>query len=252
MRKIAIVSQKGGVGKTTTVLNLGAALAKLGKRVLMVDMDPQAHLTTSSGIKAERVRFSIHEVLRAEIPIQRIIEGISMRLSLVPSHPSLSELEIKELEDTELLLKNSFRYLGRIYDYILIDCPSSLGTLTINALNFVNEVFIVIQTEYLSLKSLPPVSKLIEKVKKKSNNRLKLTGVAATLYDQRRNMDKKVRQKIKRYFKDRMFNSVIRKNVKLAESMEKAEDIFKYSPKCYGARDYLSLGKEVINMEVYP
>lgn len=174
-----------------------------------------------------------------------------MGLSLVPSHPSLSELEANEPEDSEFLLNNSFRYLGRIYNYILIDCPSSLGLLTINALNFANEVFIVIQTEYLSLKSLPPVSNLIEKVKKKSNTRLKLTGVIATMYDQRRNMDKTVRQEIKRYFKDKLFNSVVRKNVKLAESMEKAGDIFKYSPKCYGARDYLSLGKEVIKMEAY-
>ena len=151
MRKIALVNQKGGVGKTTTVLNLGAALAKLGKRVLMVDMDPQAHLTMSSGIDIESLRFSIYEVLRAKMPISRIIEGLSGGLSLVPSSPSLSKLEMKKSRGGELLLKNSFQSIGRFYNYILIDCPSSLGILTINALNFASEVFIVIQTEYLSL-----------------------------------------------------------------------------------------------------
>lgn len=249
MRIIAIMNQKGGVGKTTSVLNLGGALSRLGRRVLMIDLDPQAHLTVSSGIDLEGIKFSIYDALTGKIPIKRIIEGISMRLSLIPSSPLLSELEIKKLKGSELLLKEAFKSFGRLYNYMLIDSPSSLGILTVNALCFAREIFIVIQTEYLALKSLPPLLETIDKVRESFNPKIMVTGVIACLYDQRRKIDRRVREEIKSYFKEKMFKTPIRKNVSLAESPSFGIDIFRYSPRSHGAQDYLSLAREVIRME---
>lgn len=249
MRIIAIVNQKGGVGKTTTVLNLGAALSRLGRRVLMIDLDPQAHLTISSGIDLEGLKFSIYDALIGKIPIKRIIEGVSMRLSLIPSSPVLSELEIKKLKGSEFLLKEAFRSFGRLYNYMLIDCPPSLGILTVNALCFAREIFIVIQTEYLVLKSLPPLLETIDKVRESFNHRIMVTGVIACLYDKRRKIDRRVRKEIKSCFKEKMFKTPIRKNVSLAESPSFGKDIFRYAPRSYGAQDYLSLAREVMRKE---
>lgn len=249
MRIIAIVNQKGGVGKTTTVLNLGAALSRLGRRVLMIDLDPQAHLTISSGIDLEGLNFSIYDALIGKIPVKRIIEGISMRLSLVPSHPVLSELEIKKLKGSELLLKEAFKSFGALYNYMLIDCPPSLGILTVNALCFAREVFIVIQTEYLALKSLLPFLETIDKVRESFNPRIMVTGIIACLYDKRRKIDRRAKEEIKNCFKEKMFKTAIRKNVALAEGPSFGKDIFRYAPCSYGAQDYLSLAKDVIKTE---
>ena len=249
MRIIAIVNQKGGVGKTTTVLNLGAALSRLGKRVLMIDLDPQSHLTISSGVELERLKFSIYDALLEKIPIKRIIERILIRLFLIPSSPILSELELKKSKGSEFLLKEAFRSFGRLYNYILIDCPPSLGILTMNALCFAKEIFIVLQTEYLALTTLPPLMDLINKASLNFNPRIKITGTIACLYDQRRKIDRRVKEEIKGYFKEKMFETVIRKNVALAETPFLGKDIFRYAPRSSGAQDFLSLGKEVIKME---
>ncbi|MBE0460681.1 MAG: ParA family protein [Candidatus Aminicenantes bacterium] len=249
MRIIAIMNQKGGVGKTTTVLNLGVALSKLGKRVLMIDLDHQAHLTISSGIVLENLRFSIYDALIGKIPIKRIIEGVSLGLSLIPSHPILSKIEIKRLKGSEFLLKESFKGFGRLCNYILIDCPPSLGRLTMNALCFAREIFIVTQTEYLALKSLPPLLEAVDKVGMSLNPEIKVTGVVACLYDQRRKIDRRIKEEIRNYFKEKMFETAIRKNVSLAESPTLGKDIFRYAPLSYGAQDYLSLAREVIKME---
>jgi len=243
------MNQKGGVGKTTTVLNLGAALSRLGRRVLMIDLDHQAHLTISSGIVLENLRFSIYDALIGKIPIKRIIEGVSLGLSLIPSHPILSTLEIKKLKESELLLNEAFRSFGALYNYTLIDCPPSLGILTMNALCFAREIFIVTQTEYLALKSLPPLLEAVDKVRMSLNPEIKVTGVVACLYDQRRKIDRRIKEEIRNYFKEKMFETAIRKNVSLAESPTLGKDIFQYAPRSYGAQDYLSLAREVIKME---
>lgn len=249
MRVIAIVNQKGGVGKTTTVLNLGAALSRLGKRVLMIDMDSQAHLTISSGIDLESLKFSIYDVFIGKIPIKKIIIELSMGLFLVPSNFSLSKLQIEKSKGSEFLLKEAFKGFGRLYNYILIDCTPSFGVLTINALSFAREIFIVLQTEYLALKTLPPFLESISKVRRNFNPGLEITGVIACLYDYRRKIDRKVKEEIKVYFKNKMFNSAIRKNVALAESPIFGKHIFRYAPCSFGAQDYSSLAKEVIKME---
>lgn len=250
MRVIAIINQKGGVGKTTTVLNLGAALSKLGKRVLMIDMDPQAHLTISSGIDLESLKFSIYDVLIGKIPIKKIIMEISMSLFLVPSNFSLSMLQIEKSKGSEFfLLKEAFKGFGRLYNYILIDTPPSFGVLTINALSFAREIFIVLQTEYLALKTLPLLLESINKVRRNFNPGLNITGAIACLYDYRRKIDRKVKEEIKVYFKNKIFKTAIRKNVALVESSTFGKHIFMYAPRSFGAQDYLSLAKEVIKME---
>jgi chromosome partitioning protein len=251
MRIIAIVNQKGGVGKTTTVLNLGAGLSRLGKRVLMVDMDPQALLTISSGIDLENLKYSVYDASTNGISIQRIIKEVSMNLFLVPSAPILSNIEMEKLEGGESLLKEAFKGFGNLYNYILIDCPPSFGILTLNALSFAREVFIVLQTEYLALKELPILFQSINKVRQIFNPELKVTGVIGCLYDSRRKLDQKVKEDIGVYlkYKYRMFRTIIRKNVSLAECAAFGKDIFRYAPHSYGAQDYLSLAKEVIKAE---
>lgn len=250
MRVIAIINQKGGVGKTTTVLNLGAALSRLGKRVLMIDMDPKAHLTVSSGIELESLKFSIGDALLGKIPIKKLIIELSMGLFLVPSNFSLLKLQREKSKGSEFLLKEAFKGFGRLYNYILIDTPPSIGVLTINALSFAREIFIVLQTEYLALKTLPFLLELISKVMRNFNPGIKITGAIACLYDYRRKIDRKVKEEIKVYFKNKMFKTAIRKNVALAESPTFGKNIFRYAPDSYGAKDYLSLAKEVIKMEV--
>jgi len=174
-----------------------------------------------------------------------------MNLFLVPSAPILSNLELEKSDECEPLLKEAFKGFGNLYNYILIDCPPSFGILTLNALSFAREVFIVLQTEYLALKELPPLLESIKKVRQIFNPELKVTGVIGCLYDSRRKLDKKVKEDIGVYlkYKYRMFRTIIRKNVALAECTAVGKDIFRYAPQSYGARDYLSLAKEVIKAE---
>lgn len=250
MRIIAIVSQKGGVGKTTTTLNLGAALSEMNRRVLMVDMDPQAHLTMSSGIEPERIRFSIyHSLIIERVPVKKIIKEVSRGLFLVPSQSVLSKLEFRKSEGVEFYLKRAFKGFGKLYNYILIDCPPSMGILTVNALVFAREVFIVVQTEYMALKTLPLLLNSIDNIKRNFNPELEISGFIASLYDCRRKVDKKVTEELRTSQGDKLFKTIIRRNVALAESFTLGKDIFKYKPKSYGARDYFSLAEEVIEME---
>jgi len=249
-RIIALVNQKGGVGKTTSVINLGAGLAQKKKRVLLIDLDPQANLTYSLGIEAHNLTKTIYEVLKGEIEAGNAIIN-SKAFNVLPSSINLSgaEIELSGTAGRELLLKEALTGIIKDYDYILLDCPPSLGLLTLNALTTAKEVFIPLQAEFLALQGMSKLLQTIEIIKKRLNKKLEVTGIIATLYDKRKNLNKEVVSKIQEHFPDKMFNSIIRDNISLAEAPSYGQDIFNYKKDAAGAKDYLSLTAEVIKQE---
>ena len=249
MRTIAIINQKGGSGKTTSSINIGAGLTKLKKKVLLIDLDPQAHLTYSLGVPIDSIEKSVYNLLRKEVTLNEIIIEKD-RLYLVPSTLDLSgaETELSNIEGKEFLLKEGLKELEG-FDYILIDCPPSLGLLTINALTTASEIFIPLQTEFLALQGMSKLLESIEVVKKRLNKKIEVTGIIATRYDKRKNLNKEVVEKIKEYFKDKLFKTLIRDNVALAEAPSYRQTIFDYQPKSHGAEDYLNLSKEILKRE---
>lgn len=248
-RVIALVNQKGGVGKTTSTINIGAGLAKKGKRVLLVDLDPQGNLTYSLGIKADEVNPTIYQVMKDEATAKdAIIKG---EFDVIPANIQLSgaELELSSVAGRELILKEAVEPLLPDYDYILIDAPPALNMLTVNALTACQEVFIPLQAEYLSLNGMLQLTNTVALVSKRLNNELKITGVIATLYDARKNLNREVIEAIQERFKDSLFKTYIRDNIALAEAPSYGKDIFSYQPNSNGASDYLKLVDEIIKQE---
>ena len=241
---IAISNHKGGVGKTTTVVNLGAGLAKLKKKVLMVDLDPQANLTQCYGISKPET--TIYEALKGEIDILPI--KINSKLDLIASTLDLAgaEMELNAEAGREYLLDEILEPLKGNYDYIIIDCPPSLGLLTINAFTAANEIIIPIQAHFLAIKGLTKIIEVINKVKRRINKTLKISGVVVTLFDKRKVLHRDVLETIKTYFQEKVYKTRIRQNISLAEAPVNGEDIFRYSPKSHGAEDYMALCKEFI------
>jgi chromosome partitioning protein len=250
-RTIAIVNHKGGVGKTTTTINLGTALAKMKKKVLLIDMDPGAHATYGLGILAHRREKTVYDLLRGKAPLEKIKVEIKLEqesLDLVPASIELSEAEVQlsGLPGREFLLKEALDAVD-IYDYIFIDCPPSLAVLTLNAIVAAKEVFIPLQTEYLALQGLSKLLETIKIVRSRLNPKLEITGVLATRYDKRKILNREVLNRIKDYFGKKVFDVLIRENISLAESPSHGLTIFEYFPDSYGAEDYMALAKEVIN-----
>jgi chromosome partitioning protein len=241
---ITIANHKGGVGKTTSALNIGAGLNKLGKNILLIDLDPQANLSQSLGlINQER---NIYGAIRGEyeLPIIQVLKG----LNVVSSTLDLSgaEIELSGEAGREYILKELIEPIKRSYDYIIIDCPPSLGLLTINAFTSSDEIFIPLQAQYLALQGLTKLIEVIDKIKKRLNKKLKVGGVFITQYDKRKILNRDVVETIKTHFKDKVFSTKIRDNIALAEAPTQGVDIFRYSPKCFGAEDYHSLCKEIL------
>jgi len=246
MQIIALTNQKGGVGKTTCAINIGAGLNRLGKRVMLIDLDPQAHLTYSLGIPAHELNNTVYELLKGTVILKEtIIEGNG--LSLVPSSLNLSgaEIEFSGVAGREFLLKESVEGLKK-YDYVFIDCPPSLGLLTLNALTTAQEVYIPLQTEFLALQGMTKLLETINIVKKRLNKDLEIAGIIAMRFDNRKNLNREVVEKIKEYFGDKLFNTLIRDNISLAEAPSFGKTIFEYKSNSYGAKDYLDLCKEII------
>jgi len=246
MRKIALVNQKGGVGKTTSTINIGAGLTKLKKRVLLIDLDPQAHLTYSLGIKAHELSRTIYDLLKGEVSTQGILverDGITV----IPSSLDLSgaEIELSGIAGREFLLKEALNE-GKEFDYVLIDCHPSLGILTLNALTTAQEVYIPLQTEFLALQGMSKLLQTVDTVRKRLNKSLEVTGVIGTRFDSRKKLNNEVVGKIREYFGGKVFNTLIRDNIALAEAPSFGKTIFEYRPKSYGAEDYLSLCREII------
>ena len=241
---ISISNHKGGVGKTTSAINIGAGLNKLKKRVLLIDLDPQANLSQSLGlIDQER---NIYGALRGEYKLQpiEIVKG----LDVIPSTLDLSgaEVEMSSEAGREYILKEIIEPLLPGYDYILIDSPPSLGLLTINALTASDEVLIPLQAQYLAIQGLTKLLEIIDKIQRRLNKELRVGGVFITQYDGRKILNRDVVDIINTHFKELVFNTKIRDNVALAEAPTQGIDIFRYNPKSNGAQDYLSLCRELV------
>src|SRR5665648_1031892 len=246
MQIIALINQKGGVGKTTCAVNIGAGLNKLKKHVLLIDLDPQAHLTYSLGIPAHELKNTVYELLKGTVSLKEtIIERDG--LSLVPSSLNLSgaEIEFSGVAGREFLLKETLDGLNK-FDYVFIDCPPSLGLLTLNALTTAQKVYIPLQTEFLALQGMTKLLETITIVKKRLNKNIEIAGIIATRFDCRKNLNREVVEKIKEYFGDKLFSTFIRDNISLAEAPSFGKSIFEYKSNSYGAKDYLDLCKEII------
>jgi chromosome partitioning protein len=241
---ISLLNHKGGVGKTTSAINLGAGLVELGKKILLVDLDPQANLTLSLGIPNNNA--TIYEAVRGECEPEPI--EIKPGLDVIISTLDLSGAEMELINEAgrEYILREVFEPFKEEYDFILIDCPPSLGLLTLNALTCSDSVVIPLQTEFLALQGLAKIKQIVDKVKNRLNKKLTIGGVVCTMYDSRKVLNRDVVQTIKKYFGDKVFNTLIRDNVSLAEAPAQRQDIFTYAPKSSGAEDYLALSVELI------
>ena len=243
---IALCNQKGGVGKTTCSLNIGAGLEKTGKKVLLIDLDPQAHLTYCLGIPAHEVRQSLYEVFTRGVPLADVLLERN-GLTLLPSSLELSsvEMELAGTPGREFLLREALEPIEG-FDYILIDCPPSLGLLTLNALTAAREIYIPLQTEFLALKGMSKLLETIETVRKRLNRDLAVTGIIATRFDARKKLNKGIVENITERFGKALFRTFIRENISLAEAAGYGQTIFEYAPKSYGAQDYLALAREMV------
>lgn len=246
MKTIALVNQKGGCGKTTTAINTAAALQSMGKKVLLIDIDAQEHLTASLGIDTED-RPTIYELLKGEVDFSKVVVN-ACELDVIPGSLDLAGIDIefaKKLIGGQTALRKALKDVNG-YDYVLIDCPPALNIATINALVYAQSVMIVLQTEYLSMKGMGRLLEIIEEVKEEGlNNDLSVKGVICTMYDSRRNLDREVFKSIKEEFGDLVFNAMIRKNVSLAEAPIERKTIFQYAPDSIGAQDYKQLAEEL-------
>ena len=240
---IAIVNQKGGVAKTTTAINTGAGLANAGKKVLLIDLDPQGSLTKSLAVDIRQSENTGYELLKGSKTPSEVIRNLPNDYDLIPGDNRLSIIENRAGND---LLKKQLAPIVKAYDYILIDCSPSLGVLTINALTACNEVYIPLQAEYLALAGIAQLLQVVKVVQKDANRNLKVTGVIITMYDRRRRLTGAVEGKLQEMFPEALFATRIRNNVALAEAPIHGQDIFAYDPKSNGAKDYKALVNEIM------
>jgi chromosome partitioning protein len=252
MRSIALTNQKGGVGKTTSAVNLGACLAMLDRKVLLIDIDPQANLSIHYGVDVFEDGKSVYDMMIGEAKAEEILRPAKLNsLDILPSNINLAgaEIELVGVVGRETILKEAVEPLMEGYDYVLVDCPPSLGLLTLNALTTVREVFIPLQTEFFALQGMSKLIETIRLVRRRLNPDLQVTGIIACMFDGRTRLAQEVISNIEEYFPDRLFKSRIRKNVKLAESPSHGKPISSYAKGSRGFRDYMSLAREVVEQE---
>lgn len=249
VRVVSLANQKGGVGKTTTTINLGACLAELGQRVLVIDIDPQGNTTSGLGIKKVDVAQDIYDVIINEMPLpDAILHTKRTRLDIVPATIQLAgaEIELTSMMARETRLKEAIQTVTYSYDYILVDCPPSLGQLSINAFTASNSIIIPVQSEYYALEGLSQLLNTIRLVQKHFNPDLKIEGVLLTMYDARTNLGNQVVNEVRNYFGDHVYHTIIPRNTRLAEAPSYGLPIIDFDRKSRGATVYLQLAKEVM------
>lgn len=246
---ISISNQKGGVGKTTTSINLSSFLASRGKKVLLVDIDPQGNAGSGLGIDINQMENTSYEVLIGEVSATEAIQKTGIEnLSMIPSNINLSgaEIDLMSEERKEFRLKEALKSIRPRFDFIIIDCPPSLGVLTVNALCASDSVMITLQTEYFALEGLTQLMKIISLVQENLNTSLELEGVVLTMYDKRTNLANQVASDVREYFKDKVYKTMIPRNIKLGEAPSFGKPINLYDPDGIGAQSYRGLAEEVI------
>ena len=251
-KTIAIFNQKGGVGKTTTNVNLSASIAEQGNKVLVIDIDPQGNSTSGFGLQKDQSAYSIYDVIINEEPLESaILETEFENIHVIPSSSSLAgaEIELAQGENRELRLKQALDDFDPPYDYIFIDCPPSLGLLTINALSAVDSVLIPIQCEYYALEGTSQLMNTLELVQANLNPRLEIQGVVLSMFDGRTNLGIQVVEEVKKYFKGKVYTSIIPRNIRLAEAPSYGMPVIYYDEKSKGAEAYRNLAEEFLDLE---
>lgn len=250
MKKIiAVTNQKGGVGKTTTSVNLAASLGHLGKKILLIDMDPQGNTTSGVGIDKRSVEKSIYDVLIKKSEINSVIVKTEFKnLDVIPSSMALSgaELELSNLEYREFSLKSALANISKNYDFIFIDCPPSLGLITTNALCASNGIIVPLQCEFYALEGLSQLMSTVRRIKRQYNNELELEGLVFTMYDKRLKLTLQVKAEIEKFFKDKVYNAYIPRTVRLSESPSFGKPVFYFDKNSKGSKAYLDLAREFI------
>ena len=247
---IAIANQKGGVGKTTTSINLSASLAKKGKKILVIDMDPQGNTTSGFGVEKNEIENTIYELIIGECSIKEsIIRNVYDNVSIIPSNVNLAaaEIELIGIDKKEYILRNEVDWIKEDYDYIIIDCPPSLSMLTINAMTTADSVLVPIQCEYYALEGLGQLIHTVNLVKERLSPDLSMEGVVFTMYDSRTNLSEQVVQNVKANINHKVFKTLIPRNIRLAEAPSYGTPICEYDSKSQGAVAYMELADEIIN-----
>ena len=250
VRIIAIANQKGGVGKTTTAINLSACLADKGKKVLAVDMDPQGNMTSGLGLDKEFLEKTVYDMIIGESDIEEVLQKETMEnLDVLPTNIDLSaaEIELIDVENKEFIVRNSIQKIRDNYDFVIIDCPPSLSMLTINAMTTADSVLVPIQCEYYALEGLSQLIHTVELVKDRLNPDLEIEGVVFTMYDARTNLSLQVVENVKDNLQQNIYKTIIPRNIRLAEAPSYGMPINQYDPKSAGSESYMRLADEVIS-----
>ena len=252
MKVISVTNRKGGVGKTTTAVNIATAMAAIGKKVVVFDLDPQGNATTSLGLNKKDIVNSSYDILTRGISVLDVVQNTFVpSFCIVPAKPDLAaaEIELIETPKREFVLKNALKVLNNQFDYVLIDCPPSLNLLTINALVASDSVIVPLQCEFLAMEGLTDLVKNIRRINKNFNPNLKIQGIVLTMFDRRNNLSFMVEKDVRSYFGDLVYQTVIPRNVRISEAPSHGKPIMIYDFKSMGAQSYINLAKEVLIRE---